>query len=133
VRLVHVKTTASSAAGCPACGVMLTSVNQYRTTRPRDLPYGEEPLAVRWHMRQYRCREQACPRKAFTESIAELPPRARLTGRLCRKAAAAVASGRSVSAVAAEYQLSWPVIQPALRRARLAAADRAQSAGRAGH
>jgi len=109
-RLVHVVTTASGAAGCPACGVVSTSVRQYRTTRPRDLPYGEEPLAVRWHKRQYRCREEACPRKAFTESVAEIPPRARVTGRLCRKAAAEVASGRSVSAVAAAYQLSWPVI-----------------------
>jgi transposase len=110
VRLVHVRTAVSSAAGCPCCGVMSTSVKQYRTTRPRDLPYGEERLAVRWHKRQYRCREEACPRKAFTESIAEVPPRARLTGRLCRRAAAEVASGRSVSAVAAEYRLSWPVI-----------------------
>jgi transposase len=109
-RLVHVRTAVSSAAGCPCCGVMSTSVKQYRTTRPRDLPYGEERLAVRWHKRQYRCREEACPRKAFTESIAEVPPRARLTGRLCRKAAAQVAAGRSVSAVAAEYRLSWPVI-----------------------
>jgi len=110
VRLVHVVTTASSAAGCPACGVVSTSVKQYRTTRPRDLPYGDEPLAVRWHKRQYRCREAACPRKAFTESVPEIPPRARLTGRLCRRAAAQVASGRSVSAVAAEYRVSWPVI-----------------------
>jgi transposase len=110
VRLVHLATVARSAAGCPACGVMSTSVKQYRTTRPRDLPYGEERLEVRWRKRQYRCREQACPRKAFTESVTELPPRARLTGRLCRKAAAEVASGRSVSAVAAEYRMSWPVI-----------------------
>lgn len=110
VRLVHVTTAASSAAGCPVCGVVSTSVKQYRTTRPRDLPYGEEPLAIRWRKRQYRCREQACPRKAFTESIAEVPARARLTGRLRRKAAAEVASGRSVSAVAAEYRVSWPVI-----------------------
>lgn len=109
VRLVHLTTVAGSAAGCPACGVISTSVKQYRTTRPRDLPYGDEPLAVRWHKRQYRCLERACPRKAFTESIAEIPPRARVTGRLCRKAAAEVASGRSVSAVAAEYGLSWPV------------------------
>jgi transposase len=110
VRLVHVVTTATSAAGCPACGVISASVKQYRTARPRDLPYGEEPLAVRWHKRQYRCREEACPRKAFTESIAEVPARARVTGRLCREAAAQVASGRSVSAVAAEYRVSWPVI-----------------------
>ena len=67
VRLVHVVTTASSAAGCPQCGVVSTSVEQRRTTRPRGLPYGEEPLAVRWRKRQYRCRELACPRTAFTE------------------------------------------------------------------
>jgi transposase len=109
IRLVHVVTTASSAAGCPQCGVVSVSVKQRRTTRPRDLPYGEEPLAVRWRKRQYRCRELACPRKAFTESIAEIPARARLTGRLCRQLASQVAAGRSVSAVAAELGVSWPV------------------------
>jgi transposase len=109
VRLVHVVTAASSAAGCPQCGVVSTSVKQRRTTRPRDLPYGEEPLAVRWHKRQYRCREAACPRTAFTESIPEIPARARLTGRLCRQAARQVAAGRSVAAVAAELGVSWPV------------------------
>jgi transposase len=64
---------------------------------------------VRWRKRQYRCRELACPRKAFTESVAEIPPRARLTGRLGRQLARQVASGRSVSAVAAELGVSWPV------------------------
>ena len=64
---------------------------------------------MRWRKRQYRCREAACPRKAFTESVAEIPPRARLTGRLCRQLARQVASGRSVAAVAAQYQVSWPV------------------------
>ena len=83
-RLVHVVTAAGSAAGCPECGVVSRSVKQYRVTRPRDLPYGQEPLAVRWCKRQYRCREAACPRKAFTESTAETQARARLTGRLCR-------------------------------------------------
>jgi transposase len=109
VRLVHIVTAASSAAGCPSCGVISRSVRQYRTTRPRDVPYGDERLAVRWRKRPYRCRERACPRKAFTESIAEIPAGARLTGRLCRQLAGQVAAGRSVSAVAAEYQVSWPV------------------------
>jgi transposase len=109
VRLVHVVATASSAAGCPQCGVVSTSLKQWRTTRPRNLPYGEEPLAVRWQKRQYRCQEAACPRTAFTEGIAEIPAQAPLTGRLCRQLASQVASGRSVSAVAAQYQVSWPV------------------------
>jgi transposase len=48
VRLAHLVTTASAAAGCPHCDVVSVSVKQRRTTWPRDLPYGEEPLAVRW-------------------------------------------------------------------------------------
>ena len=49
------------------------------------------------------------PAPAFTESIAEIPAQARLTGRLCRQLASQVASGRSVSSVVAHYQVSWPV------------------------
>ncbi len=63
------------------------------TTRPRDLPQGEEPLVVRWHKRQFTYREVPCPRKAFTEQIAELPAGARVTGRLRRHVAGRVADG----------------------------------------
>jgi transposase len=112
-RTVHVVTDDPGAAACPACGVFSTSVRQRRTTRPKDLPYGEGPLAVRWHKRQYRCRERRCERKAFTESIAELPPGARVTGRCRRAAARAVGSGRSVAAVTAELPMSWPVAHAA--------------------
>jgi transposase len=132
VRLVHLTTVARSAAACPACGVMSTSVKQYRTTRPRDLPYGEERLQVRWHKRQYRCQEAACSRKAFTESVPEAPRRARLTGRLCRKAAAEVASGRSVSCCGGGVRGELAGDPPAQCCARRSAADRARSAGGAG-
>jgi hypothetical protein len=50
----HIVTAAPRAPGCPPRGVVSTSVKQYRTTLPRDPPYEEEPLAVRWHNRQYR-------------------------------------------------------------------------------
>ncbi len=83
-RVVHVVTHDPGAAVCPACGVFSATVRQHRITRPKDLGYGEEPLTVRWHKRQYACKERLCPRKAFTESIAELPPRARVSGRLRR-------------------------------------------------
>ena len=83
-RVVHVVTSDEAAAACPKCGVFSSSVRQRRTTRPRDLPYGQEPLVVRWHKVQYACREQQCPRKAFTEQIPEVPAGARLTGRLRR-------------------------------------------------
>jgi transposase len=113
VRTVHLRTDDESAAACPECGVFSTSVRQRRTTRPRDLPYGETPLVVRWHKVQYRCREVACPRRAFTESIDELPPYARITGRTRRVAAAAVGSGRSVAAVTKDLPMSWPIAHAA--------------------
>jgi transposase len=112
-RVVHVVTVDESAAACPVCGVFSTSVKQRRTTRPKDLGYGEEPLAVRWYKRQFRCRERGCPRRAFTESIPELPARARVTGRLRRAAAAAVDEHGSVRAAAAGHGISWPVVHGA--------------------
>ena len=57
-------------------------MRQRRRTQPRDLPYGEERLRVRWHKVQYACREKPYEREAFTEQIPELPAGARVTGRL---------------------------------------------------
>ncbi len=107
-RVVHVVTDDEAAAACPVCGVFSTRVRQRRTTRPRDVPYGERPLVVRWHKAQWACRERACPRKAFTERIAEVPAGARLTGRLRRHVAAGVAAGAAVS-TACRGLMSWPI------------------------
>lgn len=90
------------------CGVFSTRVRPRRTTRPRDVPYGEAPLAVRWHKVQWACRERACPRRTFTEQIVEIPAGARLTGRLRRHVAAGVAAGAAVSA-ACRGLMSWPI------------------------
>src|SRR5271156_6193865 len=77
-RAVHVVT----AAACPACGVVSTSVKGRVSTSPRDIPYGEDRIIVRWHKTRWRCREDYCGRGSFTESIAQVPRRARTTGRL---------------------------------------------------
>ena len=111
-RVVHVVTEEETAAACPVCGVLSTSVRQRRTTRPRDLPYGEEPLAVRWHKVQYTCQERACARKAFTEQIGEVPAGARVTGRLRRHVAERIGDGLAVS-VAGEGLLGWPAAHAA--------------------
>ena len=58
-RVVHVRTDDESAAACPACGVFSTSIKGRAITHPRDLPYGEAPLALVWHKRRWRCRIQA--------------------------------------------------------------------------
>jgi transposase len=70
-RIVHLVTDDPTAAACPVCGVLSTSVRQRRTTRPRDIAYGLEPLAAQWHKAQFACKEKACPRVAFTEAVAQ--------------------------------------------------------------
>jgi hypothetical protein len=70
-------------------------------------------MQVRRHKRQFACRERLCKRKAFTESIHELPPYARNTGRTRRAAAVAVGSGRSVAAVTRDLPMSLPVAHAA--------------------
>src|SRR5674476_1161984 len=111
-RVVHVLTDDESAAACPACGVFSTSVRQRRTTRPRDLPYGAERLAVRRLKVQSACLESWCPRKAFTEQVAEVPAGSRVTGRLRRHVAGRVGQGLAVS-VAGAGLVSWPIAHDA--------------------
>jgi transposase len=111
-RVVHVLTDDPAAAACPQCGVLSSVVRQRRTTRPRDVPYGEAPLEVRWHKVQYACRESVCERVAFTEQIPEIPAGSRLTGRLRRHVAEAVDKGLAVSAAAAGL-MSWPIAHAA--------------------
>ena len=72
-RVAHLVTADPDTAPCPVCRVFSQVVRQRSTTAPRDLGYGEDPLTVRRHKRRYRCVENACPRKALTECIPELP------------------------------------------------------------
>ncbi|MDV8036865.1 helix-turn-helix domain-containing protein, partial [Rhodococcus sp. IEGM 1414] len=81
----------------------------HAVTRPKDIPYGDGPITLQWNKTRWRCREGYCQRGSFTESIDELPPRARVTGRLGRAMGWAIAdAARSVSEVATSHGVSWP-------------------------
>ncbi len=113
-RVVHLVTGDESAAACPSCGTVSTAPKGRATTRPRDLPYGVDPVRLVWHKRRWRCREPLCPRASFTESLPAVPTQARLTTRLREACGAGVAQGFScVSASAAYHQVSWPVAHAA--------------------
>jgi transposase len=113
-RVAHVVTDAQAAAACPSCGVVSTSVKGHARTRPRDIPYGDAALRLVWHKRRWRCREQACSRGSFTESLPAVPARARVTTRLKRDCGAGIAERFScVLAGAAHYRVSWPVAHAA--------------------
>ncbi len=121
-RVVHVETAAGYAAGCPACGMVSTSVKECVVTTPRDLPYGEREISLVWHKRRWRCAEASCAKKSFTEAIDEVPARARTTGRLRRAIAVAVGDAcRSVAEVADSFGVSWPTAHAAVVQAAEAA------------
>jgi transposase len=113
-RTVWVVTADPGAAACPGCGTVSARVKEHVTTRPADLRHGQDPIAVRWVKRRWECREPSCPRQAFTEPVAAVPPRCRVTARLRGHAAAMVADGgRTVAQAARECGLSWPVVHTA--------------------
>jgi transposase len=122
VREVHVLTADPCAAGCPSCGEVSVSPKEWVATRPRDLPYGEAPVAVVWRKRRWRCRVVECPRGSFTESVPEVPAGARVTGRVRRAIGAAVGdANRAVSEVAGAFGVSWPTAHNAVIDAAAAA------------
>src|SRR3954469_4229533 len=88
-RRVLVETMIDEAA-CPDCGVFSRDVHERPVRRVKDLPHGPKPLVVWVRQRRFRCPEQACERRSFTESTGQLPARARLTTRLRAKVHVAV-------------------------------------------
>lgn len=92
--------TDEPAAACPSCGVVSTSVKGRVVTSPKDIPYGEGRIVVRWNKVRWRCREGYCERGSFTEAITQVRARARCTLRLRQQMAQAVGdAARSVTEV----------------------------------
>jgi transposase len=117
-RTVWLVTADPRAAACPGCGTVSGRVKGYVTARPADLRCGQDPIGVVWVKRRLECREPSCPRKTFTESVAQVPPRCRVTARLREHAAGLVAGGgRTVAQAARECGLSWPVVHQAFTAA----------------
>jgi transposase len=76
---LEVQTTVT-VVGCQGCG-MRAELHGRRTVRVRDLPAGGRPVVLVWRKRSWRCREEACRVRTWTESAAAVRPRAVLTER----------------------------------------------------
>jgi transposase len=92
-------------AACPRCGVFSCRVKQYVTQRVRDGMSFARLTTLVWVKRRFRCDTPGCG-PSFTESTAEVPPRARLTTRL-REAIGRGVRTRNVAEVAAEHRVAW--------------------------
>jgi hypothetical protein len=127
-RVVHAVTASETAAACPSCGVFSTAVKGQVSTSPRDIPYGENRIIVRWNKTRWRCREDYCERGSFTESIEQVPARARTTGRLRTQIGAAIGdAARSVAEVATVHGGVVADRAPRVRRPRQGVAGRART------
>jgi transposase len=103
--------------GCPLCGVVADVVFDEREQRVKDVPFGERRLVVVWRKRRYRCGERACAQRVFVERSDEIAFRRRTTERLRRKLATADAECRAYARVAAEYGVSWWLVNDVAVRA----------------
>jgi transposase len=88
-------TAAETARRCPGCGQVSRHPHSWVRTHPRDLPVAGRPTTLTWTKRRWRCRNPACTRTTFTESVAQIPSRHRLTARLREAAGAAVGAPSS--------------------------------------
>lgn len=112
--VVHVATADEQARRCPECGTRAGRSKGRRTTRPRDLPVCGRRLRLVWSKRRWRCDQPGCGRESFTEAVALVAARKRLTTRLRAAAGAAVADdGATVVQSARDHEVSWPVVAAA--------------------
>ncbi|MDP9982277.1 transposase [Pseudarthrobacter oxydans] len=103
--------------GCPSCGVVATRRKERRFQRIRDIPVAGA-VEVLWSKYRWHCEEPKCARLSFFESTAQVPRRARSTGRLRDHVVDAVInSGRAVSETAAAFAVSWWLVRAALTEA----------------
>ena len=73
-----------------------------------------DPVDLRWVKRRWKCTQESCERKTFTERLPQVPPRCRVTARLREQAAREVAERGITPAEAARHAgLSWPVAHDA--------------------
>nr|WP_137726590.1 ISL3 family transposase [Prescottella subtropica] len=120
-RTVVVTTAPAWAGVCPSCTVVSTRSKGWVATRPRDVKVGPDRPKMVWNKRKWVCSNTSCDRRSFTESVPQIPPRARITTRAKTEMALAVrGDDRSVKAVAAAYGCTWNTCH----RSVIATADR---------
>jgi transposase len=106
--------TKAEVVGCAGCGVRAEAHGR-RTVRVRDLPAGGRPVVLCWRKRIWRCTEQACGVRTWTEQVAAIRPRAVLTERARAEACRRVGKdAHAVAAVARDLGVGWATIMRAV-------------------
>lgn len=104
--IVHVETD-QTFNGCPDCGVVAVGHGR-RRIRLHDIPCFGRPARLIWAKRLWRCPDEHCPRKVFSEKHPLAGKRSILTSRAVLWAVDALEKyDTSVSALAHQLGVSW--------------------------
>jgi transposase len=107
--------TTADLVGCPSCAAV-AELHDRRPVWVRDLPSAGRPVTVVWIKRVWRCPQQLCSTRTWTETSSAIAARASLTARaraeICRRVGE---DGASVAAVAREFGIGWRTAMAAVR------------------
>jgi transposase len=104
--VITVETTAE-VVGCPSCGVRAEAQDRMPLAI-RDLSCFGRPVRLVWRKRRWRCREELCDAKTWTETDAAALPRHLITWRAGVEACRQVGElARPVSKLATELGVCW--------------------------
>lgn len=82
IELKLASTTISAA--CTVCGHYSSSVHSHYTRKVLDLPWASNAITILLSVKRFRCRNDKCARKIFSESLVWLPAYARRTSRMAK-------------------------------------------------
>lgn len=100
--------SSNSDMSCPDCGSRPGAVKERVTSTARDIAFGDRSLTVIRVKRRWCCPAPTCPRLTFTEHLPAVGHRRRITTRLRRVLATAIATcGRDVAETAASHGVAW--------------------------
>jgi transposase len=106
--------TTRDLVGCPTCGVRAVGHGR-SVVHVRDLEMSGRPVRLVWRRRRWRCADEDCPTKTFTEDppVIEGVLTARVAAEICRQVGQ---HGRSVAELARRFGVSWHCAMEAVRR-----------------
>src|SRR5581483_3285779 len=80
--------TTADVVGCPSCGVRAVGHGR-RRVQVRDLPIAGRPVRLAWSKRIWRCSDEHCEQRTWSETHDAIAARASLTRRarveMCRR------------------------------------------------
>lgn len=111
--VIEIETTAV-VVGCPGCGVRAEAQDR-KPVDIRDLPAFGRPARLVWRKRRWRCREELCGERTWTETSEHVSARAVLTRRAGVEACRQVGeNARPVSQLADELGVCWWTVMTAV-------------------